>query len=92
MTPTHGEHLAIQKGHHVISAAFHERLSKTHAAIARHLETTDPKLSKHHAALSECHKDFSAHHLERSKCFGDGVEAKVSEADEITRLYKVLSD
>jgi len=65
-------------------------LARTHAAIARHLETTDPTLSEHHVSLSECHKDFSVHHLERAKCFGD-VEPKVDGTGDLEKLYEVLS-
>lgn len=86
---THEQHLSVAKGFHLKAAEHHRRISTLHKSIGKCHEIGNPALAKLHGELSECHKAYADHHLERAACF-EGVTEKVSEGDEISRLAKLL--
>jgi hypothetical protein len=65
-------------------------MAKAHRAIAKALAVSDPKVSALHAELADVHVDASTHHAQRAESFGDIVEAKVSNGNELERLRKLL--
>ena len=88
---SHNELLSHLKGHHIISGEHHGRMADIHRSLSKHFEVSDPKASRLHKELAEVHQDHAEHHCQRAEMCGDGVEAKVSNGNELEKLHKLLS-
>ena len=75
--------------HHVISSEHHGRMAKSHAAIARHFETTDPRLSRLHQDLADTHSDHADHHEECGKRCGE--DSGKATGGDLIKTYEILS-